>query len=86
MIVNWLRGREEEGSANDTYKTEIKKWMQRGVIYFCHFIQIWTENDIKDLGPYIVHFKHRDSPYIVHFKRRNCPYVVHFIHRDCPYV
>ena len=22
-------------------------------------------------GPYVVHFKHRDSPYVVHFKRRD---------------
>ena len=41
---------------------------------------------MKNFGPYVVHFKRRDSPYVIHFKCRDSPYVVHFICKDCPYV
>ena len=64
-------------------EAQIKKHTQRVVIYFCHTIQIQAK---KIWGPYVVHFKRRDSPYVVHFICRDSPYVVHFKRRDCPYV
>ena len=56
------------------------------VRHFCHTIKIQTKKMMKIRGPYVVHFKRRDSPYVVHFIRRDSPYVVHFKSRDCPYV
>ena len=29
------------------------------------------------MGPYVVHFKPRDSPYVLHFKHKDSPYDVH---------
>ena len=67
--------------------TQVNKLTQQVVIHFCIPSKFQIQTKIINFwGPYIVHFKHRDSPYVVHFKRRDCPYVVHFICRDCPYV
>ena len=77
-----------EGFQKNVKKAQIKKRTQRAVIHFCHTIQIKAKKKIriKIWGPYVVHFKHRDSPYVVHFICRDSPYVVHFKRRDCPYV
>ena len=52
------------------------------------FLSFNPNSSFKDIlkywGPYVVHFKHRDSAYVVHIISRDSTFVVHFKCRDCP--